>query len=111
MICRIWHGWTTPDLADTYQTLLAGEIMPEIYARKIQGLLRHEAMRRAVVGADGNDEIEFTTIIWFRDIASIKGFVGDDVDVANLPGKARAILKRFEARSTHYEVFDQATAS
>jgi hypothetical protein len=28
MICRIWHGWTTPQNADAYERLLRSEIFP-----------------------------------------------------------------------------------
>jgi hypothetical protein len=28
MICRIWHGWTTPQNADGYEALLRSEIFP-----------------------------------------------------------------------------------
>ena len=31
------------------------------------------------------------------------GFMGGDYDVAHVPEAARKVLKRFDARSTHYE--------
>ena len=37
-------------------------------------------------------------------MAAIKAFAGADYDVAVVPPKARALLKRFDARSKHYDV-------
>ena len=110
MICRIWRGWTTPELADTYQAILTGEVMPAIHARAIAGFKRHEAMRRDIDGPDGSREVEFTTIMWFSDIQAIQNFVGEDFETAHVPDKPRAVLKRFDARSVHYTVVDQARA-
>jgi len=30
MIARIWHGWTTPENADAYASLLRTEVLPGI---------------------------------------------------------------------------------
>ena len=40
MICRTWHGWTTPENADAYDSLLGEEIFQGIAARKL--LLRFD---------------------------------------------------------------------
>jgi len=106
MICRIWRGWTTLENADAYQTILTGEVMPSIHERKIDGFIRHECMRRNITTDTGDDEVEFTTIIWFESIDAVKEFVGDDYETAHVPAKPRTVLKRFDARSTHYEIFD-----
>lgn len=111
MICRLWRGWTAPDLADKYQAILTGEVMPAIYGRAIPGLMRHEAMRRDILGPDGEPEVEFTTLIWFSSVEAIRNFVGDDVEAAHVPDKPRAVLKRFDARSVHYTVIDQACSN
>lgn len=106
MICRLWRGWTTPQNALAYQTLLAEEIMPGIYARNIPGLKHHEALKRECVGEDGAPEVEHMTLIWFDTLDEIKGFVGADYTIANMPDAARAILKRWDKRVIHFEVFD-----
>jgi antibiotic biosynthesis monooxygenase (ABM) superfamily enzyme len=107
-ICRIWRGWTTAQNAASYEAIVRGEVIPEIEARRIPGFVSIDLMRRQL--ADG---VEFATIMWFEDIDSVKGFVGDDYEVAHVPERARAILSRFDERSAHYEVIDrrdQATA-
>ena len=31
MISRLWHGWTTHENADAYETLLRNEVLPGIH--------------------------------------------------------------------------------
>ncbi len=100
MICRVWRGWTTPENAAAYQRILTGEVIPAIEGRRIDGFRRIEMMRR-----DLGAEVEFSTIMWFDDIAAVRRFVGEDYEVAHVPPAARAVLKRFDQRSAHYEVF------
>lgn len=102
MICRYWRGWTSEANADAYQTLLVSTIIPGIEARGIAGFRRIEMMRR-----DLGDEVEFATMMWFDDLKAVKAFVGEDYTIAHVPAAARAVLKRFDAQSTHYEIFEQ----
>jgi heme-degrading monooxygenase HmoA len=99
MISRIWHGWTTPENADRYESLLKTEIFVGIQAREIAGFRRIQLLRR-----DLGDEVEFVTIMWFDSLDAVREFAGDDFEVAVVPPKARAVLKRFDGRSQHYEV-------
>lgn len=105
MICRIWRGWTSLENARAYQDILTGEVMPAIGARGIKGFLRSECMRRDVTDKDGNREVEFTTIMWFDSLESVKAFAGEDYETAHVPARPRTVLKRFDAHSKHYEVF------
>ncbi|HEY6700281.1 MAG TPA: antibiotic biosynthesis monooxygenase [Pseudolabrys sp.] len=99
MIVRIWYGYTTPDNADAYEALLKNEIFPGILARNIAGFRRIELLRGAL-----GDEVEFATVMWFDSLESVKAFAGADYETAVVPPKARAVLKRFDGRSRHYEV-------
>jgi hypothetical protein len=101
MIGRIWHGWTTPQNADAYETLLKTQIFPGILARKISGFRRIELMRRAL-----GEEVEFVTLMWFDSMEDVRAFAGAQFEVAVVPPAARAVLKRFDAMSAHYEVRD-----
>jgi len=102
MICRLWRGWTRPQDADAYEGVVRGEVIPEIEARKIPGFRQIDLLRR-----DQGEEIEFATLMWFDDLESIKAFVGEDYGVSHVPAAARAILSRFDDRSTHYEAIDR----
>jgi len=99
MISRIWHGWTTPENADTYEALLRGEIFEGIRGREISGYRGIHLLRRDLGG-----EVEFVTVMWFDGIEAVRAFTGEDYEVAVVPEKARAVLSRFDARSQHYEV-------
>jgi antibiotic biosynthesis monooxygenase (ABM) superfamily enzyme len=61
MITRIWHGWTAPDNADTYETLLRTDILPGIAGKQIPGYRGAHLLRRELA-----DEVEFITMLWFE---------------------------------------------
>ncbi|MCF8477540.1 MAG: acyl-CoA dehydrogenase [Pseudolabrys sp.] len=42
--------------------------------------------------------------MWFDSLEAVKAFAGADYQTAVVPPKARAVLKRFDMRSQHYEV-------
>ena len=99
MILRIWHGWTDPANADAYEALLKEEIFVGIGDREISGYHGIQLLRRNL----GN-EVEFVTLMTFRDLDAVRQFAGEDHKVAVVPPKARALLARFDQRSQHYEV-------
>jgi hypothetical protein len=100
MINRIWHGWTTAANADAYQRLLESEIAPGIAGRGIAGVRGPRLLRRR--SADG--EVEFVTIMSFPDWVAVEEFAGPGGRTAVVPPAARALLKRFDQESAHYEV-------
>lgn len=99
MIARIWHGWTTPENAERYETLLRTEIAREIVEREIPGFRAIELLRR-----DAPPEVQFTTIMHFDTSEAVLAFAGDDYEQAVVPPKAREVLARFDQRVAHYEV-------
>ena len=105
-ICRYWRGWTTAEKADAYQDAIMNIIIPGIESRNIKGFKRIDLLRR-----DAGDEVEFSTLMWFDSIASIVDFVGEDYEVAHIPAEAKAVLKRWDKRTVHYEVLDQRPQS
>jgi hypothetical protein len=99
MISRVWHGWTLPENAEAYESLLKNEIFIGISKREIVGYRGIHLLRR-----DLGQEIEFITIMWFDSIEAVQSFAGEDYEVAVVPPKARALLSRFDEKSQHYEV-------
>ncbi len=99
MICRIWHGWTLPEDADAYESLLKNEIFRGINDRQIVGYQGIQLLRRNL-----EKEVEFVTMMWFDSIKAIRAFAGDDYEVAVVTTEARTMLSRFDARSQHYDV-------
>jgi len=102
MITRIWHGWTTPQNAPAYEELLRTEIFQGIAARRIEGFRRIDLLRRS-----HPDEVEFVTIMWSDSPAAVQAFAGPDHELAVVPPAARALLRRFDARSAHYETVER----
>lgn len=99
MISRIWHGWTRPENADAYESLLKSEIFVGIEQRAIAGYRGIQLLRREL-----DIEVEFVTIMWFDTLDAVRAFAGEDYEVAVVPPKARELLARFDERSQHYEV-------
>ncbi len=101
MIGRIWHGWTSPENADTYERLLKEEIFPGIAAKGVSGYRGIQLFRRPL---EDGDEVEFITIMWFDSLDAVKEFAGEDYERAYVPPAAREVLARFDERSRHYEI-------
>jgi antibiotic biosynthesis monooxygenase (ABM) superfamily enzyme len=99
MISRIWHGWTTPENADAYESLLRHEIFLGIQDRRIDGFRGIQLLRRSL-----ETEVEFVTIMEFDSLEAIRAFAGEDYEVAVVPPQAQALLSRFDGRSRHYEI-------
>jgi heme-degrading monooxygenase HmoA len=102
MIARIWHGWTTPENAQAYEELLRSEIFQGIAARRIEGFRGIDLLRR-----DHPDEVEFVTVMWFDSLAAVRVFAGPDYELAVVPPAARALLRRFDSRSAHYDTLER----
>ena len=101
MVGRLWHGYTTLENADAYELILRREVIPEIASMRIDGFLGIQVLRRPL-----DDEIEFVTLMWFSSEDKIKGFTGEDYERAHVPDKAKAVLKRYDERSAHYEIVE-----
>ena len=97
MISRIWHGWTTHENADAYESLLNEEIFVGIKNSRIKGFKDIQLLRRNV-----GDEVEFITIMRFDSIDAVREFAGDDYEACVVPPSARRVLKRYDQRSQHY---------
>lgn len=63
MIARIWHGITSKENADDYENLLKHEIFEGIANKNIIGYKGIQLLKR-----DVENEMEFTTIMWFENI-------------------------------------------
>lgn len=102
MICRIWHGWTRPEQAGAYERIVRGDVIPGIERMAIPGFRHIDLLRRDIDG-----EVEFTTLMWFDDLDSIRAFVGEDPTVSHVPDAARAVLARYDTHAAHMEVIER----
>lgn len=96
MISRIWHGWTRPEHADTYEAMLRSEVLPGIH--RVPGYRGATLLRRQ----DGA-EVEFVTITMFDDLDAVRRFAGDDYTRAVIAPGAEQLLARYDDRSVHYD--------
>ena len=99
MIARIWHGWTKPGGAKTYEDMLRDEIFPGIARRNIKGYL----------GADlfiyeDPDEVEFVTLLRFDSMDAVKEFAAPDESKPVIYPKVERLLTRMDERARHYRV-------
>ena len=100
-IKRIWHGWTTPENAEAYRTVLLERVLPGIEAKGIQGYRGIEVLQW-----NHETETEFITIMTFDSLQSVIDFQGEDYERCYVPDVAQEILDRWDLRSAHYEVLE-----
>ena len=98
MIARIWHGWTKPEDAKTYEQLLRDEIFPSIAARNIDGYRGAELFVR-----EADNEVEFVTLLRFDSMDAVAEFAGPDASKPVIFPKAEALITRME-QARHYRV-------
>jgi heme-degrading monooxygenase HmoA len=96
MITRLWHGYTKPQDADTYQQLLLTQILPGIH--RIAGYKGSYLLRR-----DCDDEVEFVTLTFWESLDAIREFAGADYERSVVPPEAARLLARHDERSVHYD--------
>ena len=99
MIARIWHGWTKPQDAKTYEAMLRNEIFPGIAQRNIQGYHGAELYIR-----EEGDEVEFVTLLRFDSMEGVKEFAGEDQSKPVIYPNAERLLTRMDEHSRHYRI-------
>ena len=97
MIARHWRGWTKPQDADAYESLLTTKVLPGL--RAIPGYRGGYVLR-----SDDPTESEFVVINLFDSLESVKAFAGPDYRSAVFEPEARALLSRIEPIANHYTV-------
>ncbi|KHL11125.1 hypothetical protein CLV56_2940 [Mumia flava] len=102
MILRLWSGWTTPEGAADYDRVLDEDVAPGIVARRLGGLESFEVWTRRADEERG--EREFLTAMRFADLDAVARFTGGDPHGSVVPPQARAVLRRFDEHSRHYDL-------
>lgn len=97
MIARHWRGWTKPQNADAYETLLKTQVLPG--PKKIAGYRGGYVLR-----GDAGDGVEFVVINLFDSVEAVRAFAGPDYTIAIFEPEARLLLSRIETTAHHYEV-------
>ena len=97
MVARVWHGYTKPEHADAYESMLKPELLPGV--SKMKGYRGSYLLRRAA-----GDEVEFITVMFWETLDDIRAVAGPDYERAVIPDERRKYLSRYDAKSAHYEI-------
>lgn len=97
MVARVWHGYTKPEHADSYEAMLKPELLPGV--SKVKGYKGSYLLRRNV-----GSEVEFITIMFWESIDAIRAVAGQDYETAVIPEERRKYLAHYDAKSAHYDV-------
>jgi heme-degrading monooxygenase HmoA len=97
MIARIWRGWAPLADADDYQRHYETEVSGHL--RAVSGFRGARLLRR-----EDDQEVMFTSITFFAGLDAIRGFAGDDYELAVVEAAARQALSRWDERVLHHEV-------
>jgi heme-degrading monooxygenase HmoA len=97
VIARVWHGYTKPEHADAYESMLKPELLPGI--SKVKGYRGSYLLRR-----EAGEETEFVTIILWDSIDAVRAVAGEDYETAVIPEERRKYLAHHDAKSAHYEI-------
>jgi heme-degrading monooxygenase HmoA len=97
MIGRMWRGWTTRENGKAYERVFSTKVLPEL--NSVEGFEGAYLFRR-----DVNNGIEFVVLTLFKSIKAVRGFAGEDYELAVISSEAKEVLKNFEEHATHYEI-------
>jgi hypothetical protein len=98
MICRMWHGWTSAENADAYESYLRNELFPHVE----RDLAKHGYRGFHVLRLARGPEVEFLTMLWFESLENVKSFAGDNYAKPVISEKAKKLLARSADLAEHY---------
>ena len=97
MIARIWRGWAPAATADDYQRHYETEVSEHL--NLVSGFRGARLLRR-----EDDQEVMFTSITFFTSLDAVRGFAGDDYEVAVVEEAGQRALTRWDERVSHHEV-------
>ncbi len=97
MIARMWRGWAPIETAGDYERHYRTDVA--VHLRQVDGFRGARLLRRH----DGG-EVMFTSITYFTSMDAVRGFAGEEFDLAVLEADARKALSRWDDRVTHHDI-------
>jgi len=97
MITRIWRGWAPTATADDYQRHYETEVSEHLHL--VSGFRGARLLRQ-----EAGQEVMFTSIAFFTSLDAVRGFAGDDYEVAVVEEAARRALSHWDERVSHHDV-------
>ena len=101
MIVRLWHGCVPTPKASAYRKFLNERAIPDY--RSVAGNISVHILQRRE-----GDITHFITMTFWENMEAIRGFAGDEVEVAKYYPEDKDFLLDFEPMVTHYEVVGNA---
>lgn len=97
MIIRMWHGRVPSTKADAYREFLTARAIPDY--REIPGNTGAYVLERPE-----GEITHFVTMSCWENLEAIRGFAGEDINVARYYPEDIDFLIEFETHVIHYEV-------
>ena len=97
MIVRMWHGRVETNKAQAYREFLNQRAIPDY--QSVTGNISVHVLER-----QEGDVTHFITMTFWTDMDSIKGFAGNDPEMAKYYLEDKDFLLEFEPTVVHYEV-------
>jgi heme-degrading monooxygenase HmoA len=101
MVVRMWHGRVPTAKALPYREFLNARAIPDY--RSVAGNISVHILERQEGAVT-----HFMTLTLWASMAAIRGFAGDDVQVAKYYPEDRDFLLEYEPTVVHYEVVGKA---
>jgi heme-degrading monooxygenase HmoA len=99
VIARLWHGRVPHSKAERYRAFLRARAVPDY--RAVPGNLSVQILERAE-----GEVTHFVTLTTWESLATIRGFAGEDIEVAKYYPEDREFLLEFEPTVVHYEIVE-----
>ena len=97
MVVRMWHGRVETSKAEAYREFLAKRAIPDY--KSVAGNISVHILERKE-----NVITHFVTMTFWEDMEVIKGFAGENPEVAKYYPEDKEFLLEFEPTVVHYHV-------
>lgn len=100
MMVRMWHGKVPASKADAYGRFTVARAVPDY--RSVKGNISAHVLQR-----EEGEITHFITLTFWESLESIRGFAGEDGEMAKYDPEDKVFLLEFERTAVHYEVVGQ----
>src|SRR5262249_22480462 len=97
MIARSWRALVKTEEADNYIRHLQNDTFSQL--SRISGFVSASVWRRPTARG-----VEFMVVTTWQSIDSVKGFAGEQADLAVVPATARAMMVEYDTTVAHHEI-------
>jgi heme-degrading monooxygenase HmoA len=101
LVVRTWRATATSAGAREYHRYFAGTLLPQLC--DLPGFAGGYLLSR-----DMHDTVELTTHTFWKSLAAIRAFAGDDITASVVEPEAQSVLLDFDPTATHRSVLVDA---